>query len=65
MSIFREADVLTVSSHNRGCPATPSDGDDAVAMQLLADGVPLELLVDIAMGGSSPAEAENPGYYWL
>ena len=27
----------------------PPDSDETVAMQLLADGVPLELLVDIAL----------------
>lgn len=39
--------------------------DEMLVMQLLADGVPLELLVDIAMPPASPPDAENPGYYRL
>jgi hypothetical protein len=65
MSIFGAADVHIVSSHN-----------GPVVMQLLADGVPLELLLDIALAegdialaegprDGSPPDPENRGYYWL
>ena len=54
MSITARADLSTMS-----------DVEEPVVMQLLADGVPLELLVDIAMPPGSPPEAENPGYYRL
>ena len=64
MSIIGAADVFTMN-HERGGPDARPEPDALVAMQLLADGVPLELLVDIAMGSGSPVEAENPGYYWL
>ena len=63
--IFGGAESLLVSSHTRGGPDTPSDADTPAVMQLLADGVPLELLVDIAMPPTSPPGAENPGYYRL
>lgn len=36
-------------SRERGGPDARLEPDDPVAMQLLADGVPLELLVDIAL----------------
>ena len=36
-------------SHERGRPHARPETDEQVAMQLLADGVPLELLVDIAL----------------
>jgi len=49
MPIFGAVDVLSVSSHNRGDSRAPSDADAPAVMQLLADGVPLELLVDIAL----------------
>jgi hypothetical protein len=65
ISIFGATDVVIVSSHTRGGPVTPSDSDEPVVMQLLADGVPLELLVDIALRPSSPLDPENPGYYRL
>jgi len=59
MSIFAVADETSMSQ----------EALDPLVMQLLADGVPLELLVDIAMApagsSGSPPDAENPGYYWL
>ena len=65
ISIFAATEVVIVSSHTRGGPVTPSDSDGPMVMQLLADGVPLELLVDIALPPGSPPDPENPGYYWL
>lgn len=68
MSIFSGADHNPMSVERGGLSAPL--GDDQVAMQLLADGVPLELLVDIALpptepvDGSSP-DGQSPGYYWL
>jgi len=42
-----EADVKDMNE-GRGEAVCP-EGDDELAMQLLADGVPLQLLVDIAL----------------
>jgi len=65
MPISAAAEFLSVSSHDRGDSRAPSAADAPAVMRLLADGVPLELLVDIALPPGSPPEAENPGYYWL
>jgi hypothetical protein len=66
MSIFGGADDITMSVQ-RGGPAASPDAPTPTVMRLLAQGVPLELLVDIALdgaaGGGSPADTGNPGYY--
>jgi hypothetical protein len=64
MSISAAADFFTMTMQ-RGQPALPLD-DSPVAMQLMADGVPLALLVDLALPvgldfdpSSAPSESER------
>jgi hypothetical protein len=47
MSIIAETDLLSMNE-GRG-DAMRADDNDELAMQLMADGVPLQLLVDIAL----------------
>lgn len=49
MSIFVRTECVTMTDKHGGRPRTVEADDDQVAMRLLADGVPLELLVDIAL----------------
>jgi hypothetical protein len=48
MSIFATADLFTMAVRFEDVPA-PRDPESPVAMRLMADGVPLSLLVDLAM----------------
>jgi hypothetical protein len=48
MWIFAAADVNCMTTE-RGCEPLPADGETPIALRLMAEGVPLALLVDLAL----------------